>query len=224
MSAISSACSPVSGWRDQQVVDVHADRLGVDRVHGVLGVDVGADAAVALRLGDDVHRRASTCPTTPGRRSRRSGPGAGRRCRAPGRGTARRSGWPRCPSCTVLAHPHDRALAELLLDLAERHVQRLVAFRFGHLPLSSSSGSAIVRSAIVRRPVRSCGRSLAVTLRRGCDGPAGAAVRSITNVCSYDADAPAGWVERPENGPHLPDPSRKCVAAVTERRAGDVRS
>ena len=55
MSAISSACSPVSGWEIKQVVDVHPDGLGVHRVHGVLGVDVGADPAVALRLGHDVH-------------------------------------------------------------------------------------------------------------------------------------------------------------------------
>ena len=55
MSAISSACSPVSGWEIEQLVDVDADGLGVDRVHGVLGVDVGADAAVALGLGHDVH-------------------------------------------------------------------------------------------------------------------------------------------------------------------------
>ena len=43
------------GLGDQQVVDVDADGLGVDRVHGVLGVDVGADAAVALGLGHHVH-------------------------------------------------------------------------------------------------------------------------------------------------------------------------
>ena len=43
------------GLGDQQLVDVDADRLGVHRVHGVLGIDVGAHAAVALRLGDHVH-------------------------------------------------------------------------------------------------------------------------------------------------------------------------
>ena len=43
------------GLGDQQLVDVDADGLGVDRVHRVLGVDVGAHAAVALGLGDDVH-------------------------------------------------------------------------------------------------------------------------------------------------------------------------
>ncbi len=43
------------GLGDEQLVDVDPDGRGVDRVHGVLGVDVGADAAVALRLGHDVH-------------------------------------------------------------------------------------------------------------------------------------------------------------------------
>ena len=45
VSAISSACSPVSGWRDQQLVDVDAELRGVARVERVLGVDEGADAA-----------------------------------------------------------------------------------------------------------------------------------------------------------------------------------
>jgi len=51
---ISSACSPVIGLRDQELVDVDADSLGVRRIHRVLGVDEGADAAAALGLGDHV--------------------------------------------------------------------------------------------------------------------------------------------------------------------------
>ena len=43
------------GLGDEQLVDVDPDGPGVDRVHGVLGVDVGADAAVALGLGHHVH-------------------------------------------------------------------------------------------------------------------------------------------------------------------------
>ena len=43
------------GLRDEQLIDVDPDGSGVHRVHGVLGVDVGADATVALGLGDDVH-------------------------------------------------------------------------------------------------------------------------------------------------------------------------
>src|SRR4029077_11588181 len=47
------------GLGDQQIVDVDANCPGVDRVDGVLGVDVGADAAVALGLGNNVHRQRS---------------------------------------------------------------------------------------------------------------------------------------------------------------------
>ena len=42
------------GLRDQQVLDLDAELLGVGRVERVLGVDEGADAAVLLGLGDDV--------------------------------------------------------------------------------------------------------------------------------------------------------------------------
>jgi len=43
------------GLRDEQLVDVDPDGSGVDGIHGVLGVDVGTRAAVALRLGHHVH-------------------------------------------------------------------------------------------------------------------------------------------------------------------------
>jgi hypothetical protein len=42
------------GLRDQQVVDVDAELLGVARVERVLGVDEGGGAAELLHLGDDV--------------------------------------------------------------------------------------------------------------------------------------------------------------------------
>ena len=41
------------GLGDEQVVDVHAQRLRVRGVHGVLGVDVSGGAAELLRLGHD---------------------------------------------------------------------------------------------------------------------------------------------------------------------------
>ena len=104
------------GLGDQQLVDVDADRLGVDRVHGVLGVDVGADAAVALRLGDDVHgerrlarrlRAVDLGDAAPGQAA--DAEGEVERQRAGGDGLDRHR--------ALLAHPHDRALAELLVDL-----------------------------------------------------------------------------------------------------------
>ncbi len=44
----------VVGLRDEQLVDVDADPLGVERVHRVLGVDERADAAELLGLGEHV--------------------------------------------------------------------------------------------------------------------------------------------------------------------------
>ncbi len=53
-SVISSACSPRVGLRNQQVVDVDAEFLGVAGIERVLGVDKGGQAARRLRLGDDL--------------------------------------------------------------------------------------------------------------------------------------------------------------------------
>src|SRR5690606_25146092 len=46
------------GLGDQQLVDVHPDGPGVVGIEGVLGVDEGGDAPVALRFGDDVEGEA----------------------------------------------------------------------------------------------------------------------------------------------------------------------
>jgi hypothetical protein len=51
VSVISSACSPCIGLRDQQLVEVHAQLLGILRVERVFGIDEGADAALFLFLG-----------------------------------------------------------------------------------------------------------------------------------------------------------------------------
>ena len=67
-------------------------------------------------------------------------------------------------------------------------------------------------------PCRLGGRSLAVTLRRGCDGPRRRDGRSITNMCSYDADPPA---DGRMAGERSPSPRRflpKRVVAVTQNR------
>ena len=44
----------IVGLGDQQLVAIDADRVGVDRVHRVLGVDEDADPAACLGFGDDV--------------------------------------------------------------------------------------------------------------------------------------------------------------------------
>ena len=54
MSAISSACSPVSGCEISRSPTLHAELAGVDRVERVLGVDEGGDAAGLLHLRDDL--------------------------------------------------------------------------------------------------------------------------------------------------------------------------
>ena len=120
------------GLGDQQLVDVDADRRRVDRVHGVLGVDVGAGAAVALGLGHHVHgegglarglRTEDLDDATAGQ-----APDAERdveRQRAGGDGGD--------TDVAVLAEAHDGALAVLLLDLAECHFECLVSFHGGTL-------------------------------------------------------------------------------------------
>ena len=40
--------------RDVEIVNVHAQRLGVHGVHGVLGVNESRDSAALLRFCDDV--------------------------------------------------------------------------------------------------------------------------------------------------------------------------
>ena len=68
------------GLADQEVVDVHADRTPVDRVHGVLGVDVAHTFRHCAGPRRPRASRAWTCPRTPARRSRRPAPAATRRC------------------------------------------------------------------------------------------------------------------------------------------------
>ena len=124
------------GLRDQELVDVDADPLRVGGIHRVLGVDEGADAAAALSLGDhvvderrlagsfrpeDLDDAAARQPADPEReiqwkRAGRDGPDGHRR---------------------PVAHPHDRALAELALDLTESRFECLLAIQV-HRPPSAT--------------------------------------------------------------------------------------
>ena len=112
----------------------------------MLGVDVGTDAAVALGLGDHVHGE--------GGLARGLGAvhlddaAAGQAADAEGQVEGERPRGDRLdPHRGLLAHLHDRALAELLLDLAEGHVECLVSLHrcllvvsyvvsFSHVPIS----------------------------------------------------------------------------------------
>ena len=114
------------GLGDEQLVDVDADGPGVHRVERVLGVDVGADAPVALGLGHDVQGERGL--------ARRLGPvdlgdaapgqAADAERQVEGQGTGRHG---LDGHAALLAHLHDRALAELLLDLTEGHLEVLLS-------------------------------------------------------------------------------------------------
>jgi hypothetical protein len=118
---------PGVGLRNEKLVDIHPDRLGVNRVEGVLGVDEGGDTPVALGLGHDVEGEAGL-------------PRAFRPIELDD-AAPRHATYPQCEveresTCGDdihldvgrLSHLHDGALAKLPLDLAERHVQGLVTF------------------------------------------------------------------------------------------------
>ncbi|MNT19670.1 hypothetical protein D3C72_1549380 [compost metagenome] len=115
----------VVGLRHEQVVDVHAQVLGVGGVQGVLGVDEGDGAAGFLHLGHAVERQ----------RRLTTGLGtvdldhAALGQTADPEGQVERQGAGRDDFDAHLggvAQLHDRALAELLLDAGERHLQRSV--------------------------------------------------------------------------------------------------
>ena len=105
-------------------------RLAVRRVHRVLGVDEGADAAAPLRLGDDVvdERRLPR-----GLRAEDLDDAAARQA-ADAEGDVQRErarGDGRDGDLGLVAHLHDRALAVLPLDLAQRGVEGLFACGVG---------------------------------------------------------------------------------------------
>src|SRR5205085_2710544 len=113
------------GLRHEQVLDVDADLRRVRGIHRVLGVDEGTDAAAALRLGDRVVDERGL--------ARRLGAedlddAAAREAADPEREVEReRAGRDRADrDGGVVVHLHDRALAELALDLPEGYVQCFV--------------------------------------------------------------------------------------------------
>ena len=115
------------GLRDQELVDVDADGL---RVHGDPSGARRRCRRRCRRCAATRRRhawRASTCPTTLGRPRRR-----------PSREPTHTEGDVDVPCArgdrldvhrALLAHPHDRALAELLVDRSKRHLECLVALR-----------------------------------------------------------------------------------------------
>ena len=117
------------GLGDQQVVDVDAELARIDRVERVLGIDEGADAALLLRFGQAMQRERGLAggfrPVDLDHAAARQAADAERDVepeRAGGDGVD-------VHRLVVLAEPHDRALAEIALDLGERGIQGL---RFIH--------------------------------------------------------------------------------------------
>ena len=125
VSAISSACSPVSGWEIRRSVDLHPELARIDGIERMLGVDEAADAAGLLRLRHHLQRerglagqfRAVNLDDAPARQA------ADAECDVEAEG----AGGDRLDvhGLIVGAEPHDRALAVHLLDLRERVLQRL---------------------------------------------------------------------------------------------------
>ena len=125
----------VVGLGDQQLVDVDAELLGVLRVEGVLGVDEGGQAAGLLGLGDDLEgeRRLAR-----GFRAEDLDDAAARDAADAERGVDReRAGRDDGDRrLRPLAEAHDRALAELALDLRQRRLDGaplFVGFDGGHV-------------------------------------------------------------------------------------------
>ena len=126
MSVISSACSPVSGWETSSSSMFDTQLL---RVAGSRACSASTKAAVPPCFWAS----ATTCklrvvlPEDSGRRSPPPGPWVRRRSPRPH--PAPGSRWRSLPRCARprLTHAHHRALAELLLDLAQRGCQGLLA-------------------------------------------------------------------------------------------------
>ena len=116
------------GLGDEQVLDVHAELPGVLDVQRVLGVDVGGDAARLLHVGDEVEAERGLAgglrAVDLGDAAPRDAADADGGVEVDGPGGDGGDLDPR----RLGAHPHDGALAQLLLDLGDGEVQRLAAF------------------------------------------------------------------------------------------------
>jgi hypothetical protein len=126
------------GLRDQQLVHVDAELLGVARVECVLGIDKSRRTAEFLGLGNDLQRQRGLAGRfgtidldhAPARQATDA------ECDIEADGTARNRldifrG-------TGIAHAHDGTLAELFLDLAERLSERLFAILIHGFPYRSA--------------------------------------------------------------------------------------
>src|SRR5215218_4438510 len=107
-----------------EVLEVHADSLGVGRVEGVLGVDESGEASCFLRLGDDVQgeSRLAARLRTEDLHDPASGDAANAEGDVEGQGAGRNGGD---ALALLVAHAHDRTLPELPLYLRDGGVYSL---------------------------------------------------------------------------------------------------
>src|SRR5680860_1093839 len=145
-------------------VDVDAEVLGVDGVQCVLGVDERRDAAEPLGLCDGVQGdrglaaalRTVDLHHTPARQA----------TDAEGHVQAQRPGRDGGDlHLLVGSQPHDGALAEMLLDLRQRHFEGLLAVHHG-----CSFTSVAPRHSVTRSLAQSLGNSVAWSLGRSVIG------------------------------------------------------
>ncbi len=116
------------GLGDQQRVGVHAELLGVVRIQRVLGVDERRDAAGGLGVGDRVQRDGGL---TRGFRAVDLDDPAARQAADAERHVQgdRAGGDDRDRLAHLVAEPHHRAFAVVLLDLRERQLEGFLAIR-----------------------------------------------------------------------------------------------
>ncbi len=115
--------------RDQKFVDINAQLARIDRIERVFGVDERADAALLLRFGEGMQSERGFAG---GFRAINFDHPAARQTANPERDVEpERAGGDGIDihRLHVLAEPHDRALAELPLDLRQRGIK---GFRFIH--------------------------------------------------------------------------------------------
>src|SRR5215207_7619514 len=107
-----------------EVLQVNPDSLGVGRVEGVLGVDEGGEAPCFLRLGDDVQGqgRLATRLRTEDLHDPASRDAANAEGDVQGQGAGGNGGD---ALALLVAHAHDRTLAELPLYLGDGGVYSL---------------------------------------------------------------------------------------------------
>ena len=112
----------VVGLRDQQVVEIDAELLRVLGIERVLGVDERRHPAELLRFGDDLQRQRGLAGRF--RSEDLDDPALGDAADAERIVEADRAGRDRRNrrDGVLLPEAHDRALAELLLDLADGHL------------------------------------------------------------------------------------------------------